>query len=236
MIDIHSHILPGQDDGSKSWDMTLEMCRLAMEDGITDIVVTPHADDTYTYNRDRVRETVAELAGKVRDRLVFRIGCDFHLSYENIEDAIANPRRYTIANTPYLLVELSEFAIAPQMDDTFRRLHAAAMIPIITHPERNAILQRNPERVLDWVDAGCLVQVTASSVTGFWGSNAQRTAMWLLDRYVVHLLATDAHDDKHRTPVMSSARDAIARRFGADVARCLVLDNPAAIVTGNPLA
>ena len=87
MIDIHSHILPCLDDGSKSWDMTLEMCRLAIEDGITDIVVTPHADDTYTNNRDRVRETVAELAGKVRDRLVFRIGCDFHLYFENRRDS-----------------------------------------------------------------------------------------------------------------------------------------------------
>jgi len=234
MIDIHSHILPGLDDGSKSWETTLEMCRLAVEDGITHIVATPHANDSYAYSRDRVRELVAELANKV-DGLAFSIGCDFHLSYENIEDAIAHPQRYTIAAKSCLLVELSDYGIPRQMDDSLRRLHAAGMIPIITHPERNAILQRTPKRVLEWVDAGCLVQVTASAVTGFWGATAKRVAMWLLERNVVHVLATDAHDDKNRPPILSEARDAVSKRFGDDLARALVLDNPAAIVSGQPL-
>ena len=75
MIDLHSHILPGLDDGSKSWDMTLEMCRLAIEDGITHIVATPHADDSYAYNRDRIRALVDELDRKVRAR---RIGPEFY--------------------------------------------------------------------------------------------------------------------------------------------------------------
>jgi protein-tyrosine phosphatase len=76
MIDIHSHILPGIDDGSKSWDVTLAMCLLAAQDGITHIVTTPHADDTYIYSRDRVREVLNELSQKVGDQLVFSIGCD----------------------------------------------------------------------------------------------------------------------------------------------------------------
>jgi protein-tyrosine phosphatase len=78
MIDIHSHILPGFDDGSKSWDMTLAMCRLAVQDGIKHIVTTPHADDTYTYSRDRVREVLNELSHKTGDQLAFSIGCDLH--------------------------------------------------------------------------------------------------------------------------------------------------------------
>jgi len=235
MIDIHSHILPGLDDGSKSWEMTLEMCRLAIRDGITHIVATPHADDTYVYSADRVRDLVTELDNKVGGQLALSMGCDFHLSFENIEDAIAHPQRYTIASKQYLLLELSEYGIPPQVSDSFRRLQATGIIPIITHPERNNILQRRPERVLDWVDAGCLVQVTASSVTGFWGEAARRIAMWLLENDAVYVLASDAHDDKYRKPILSEARDAVSRRFGADLARELVLDNPEAIVSGRTI-
>jgi protein-tyrosine phosphatase len=234
MIDIHCHILPRLDDGAKSWDVTLEMCRLAIADGITHVVTTPHANDTYTYSRDRVRETIAELSGKIEDQLVFSVGCDFHLSFENIEDAIAHPRRYTIGGGPYLLVELSDFGIPPQISDGIVRLQTAGMVPIITHPERNVILQREPKRVLEWADSGCLVQVTASALTGYWGPVARRIAWWLLDQKAVHVLATDAHDDKNRLPVLSEARDLVSKRFGADLARALVLDNPSTIVTGKP--
>src|SRR5438270_484223 len=149
MIDIHNHLLPNLDDGSKSWEMTLDMCRLAAEDGITHIVVSPHANDTYAFDRDRVRRVVAELDAKISDPLTFSIGCDFHLSYDNIKDAIANPSRYTIAAKQYLLVEFSEYAIPTAIAETFFSLQSARMVPILTHPERNPILQRQPERLLD---------------------------------------------------------------------------------------
>ena len=235
MIDIHSHILPGLDDGSKSWEMTTEMCRRAVEDGIKHIVATPHANETYSYDRDRVREAIVELDRRVGDQLAFSIGCDFHLSYDNIEDAIVHPQRYTIAAQQYLLVELSDYGISPQIAETFYRLRSAGMTPIITHPERNVILQRKPEQVAGWVEAGCLVQVTASAVTGFWGDNARQVAMWLLERNAVHVLATDAHDDRRRTPILSEARELISKRFGEDYARGLVQMNPAAIIAGQPV-
>ena len=235
MIDIHSHILPGLDDGSASWEMTTEMCRQAIEDGIKHIVVTPHANDTYRYDRDRVRECVAELDRRVGDQLSFSIGCDFHLSYDNIEDAILHPQRYTIAAKRYLLVELSDYGIAPQIGDSFFRLQSAGITPIITHPERNAILQRRPEQVPAWVEAGCLVQVTASALTGYWGETARRIAMWLLEFDAVHLIATDAHDDKHRKPILSEARNVVSKHFGRDDARALFEDHPRSIIAGQPL-
>jgi protein-tyrosine phosphatase len=232
MIDIHSHILPGLDDGSKSWEMTMEMCRLAIQDGITHIVATPHADDNYAFRPDRVCDLVSELNNKLGGQLAISGGCDFHLTFENIEDAIAHPQRYTIASKQYLLVELSEYGIPPQLVDSFRRIRATGIIPIITHPERNSILQRRPERVLEWVDAGCLVQVTASAITGLWGNAARRIAIWLLENDAVHALASDAHDDRYRKPLLSEARDAVARHFGADLALELVRDNPEAILNG----
>jgi protein-tyrosine phosphatase len=234
MIDIHSHILPGLDDGSKSWDMTMEMCRMAIADGVKHIVATPHANETYPYDRDRVRQAIVELDRRVGDQLAFSIGCDFHLSYDNIEDAIVHPRRYTIAAQQYLLIELSDYGISPQIADTFYRLRSAGLTPILTHPERNVILQRKPEQVLGWVETGCLVQVTASALTGFWGDTARQVAMWLLERNAVHVLATDAHDDRRRTPILSEARETVSKRFGEDYACRLVQDNPAAIVAGQP--
>jgi protein-tyrosine phosphatase len=236
MIDIHNHILPGLDDGSKSWEMTLEMCRLALEDGIKHIVATPHANESYAYDRDRVREVIVDLHRIIGDQLTFSIGCDFHLSYENIEEAVAHPRRYTIAATQYLLVEFSDFGIPPKITDSFFRLQSARLTPIITHPERNAILQRRPEQLLEWVDAGCLVQVTASSVIGLWGEAARKISLWLLEHNLVHVLATDAHDGKLRKPILSEARDCVAKRFSPNLARALVQDNPGAIVTGRPLS
>jgi protein-tyrosine phosphatase len=135
----------------------------------------------------------------------------------------------------YLLFELSDYGIAPQMGDSLFQLQLAGLTPIITHPERNAILQHQPEQLLEWVEAGCTVQVTASAVVGFWGKTAQNIATSLLECGVVHVLATDAHDDKYRKPVLSEAREWVAQRFGADLARRLVEDNPAAIVAGEPL-
>jgi protein-tyrosine phosphatase len=233
MIDIHNHILPALDDGSKSWDMTLEMCRLAIEDGIKHIVATPHANEEYAYDRDRVRAAIVELNNRIGGRLALSIGCDFHLSYDNIEDAVAHPGRYTIASTPYLLVEFSDFGIPPKITDSFFRLQSARMTPIITHPERNAILQRHSEQLVEWVEMGCLVQVTASSLLGFWGEAARKSSLRLMERNLVHVLATDAHDGKVRKPILSEARDFVAKRFGQDLARALVEDNPGAIVTGR---
>jgi protein-tyrosine phosphatase len=235
MIDIHTHILPGLDDGSKSWDMSLEMCRLAIEDGITHMVATPHANDTFAYSRDQIQELVAELDRKVRGQVAFSVGCDLHLSFENVEDAISHPERYAIASGQYLLVELSDYGIPPQINDALARLRGAGLIPIITHPERNGILQKRPQRVLEWVDAGCLVQVTASAVTGYWGDAPERIAMWLIEQDAVHVLASDAHDDKRRRPILSEARRHVSRRFGPELSRYLVQENPLAIVSGQPL-
>jgi Capsular polysaccharide synthesis, CpsB/CapC len=108
-IDIHSHILPGLDDGSVSWDMTLEMYRQAAEYGITHMVASPHANESYPYDRNRVRKTVVELDRRIGDQITFIIGCDFHVSYDNVEDAILQPQRYTIAAKNYLLLELSDY-------------------------------------------------------------------------------------------------------------------------------
>ncbi len=235
MIDIHCHILADVDDGPKSWDVAHEMCLMAVADGIEHIVATPHANERYHYDREYLSGLLDHLRTLSGPTPRFSLGCDFHLSYENLQDVMANPDRYCIEGTRYLLVELSNYSVPVQMDDRFNDLKEKGITPIITHPERNPILQQTPQRVLNWVQQGCAVQVTASTLTGFWGERAWRAAEWLFKRHAVHVLATDAHDTKRRTPVLSEARQAVAEEYGEEVAKALVDGNPRAIVNGQPL-
>jgi len=131
MIDIHCHLLPDVDDGAKSWEVTLEMCRMAAADGTTHIVATPHANFEYRYDRAAHVALLNEVRTHIADlgiNLALTLGCDFHLSFENIEDALANPTRYTIGDTRYLLIELSEYTIFHVTDSIFK-LRSAGLEP-----------------------------------------------------------------------------------------------------------
>lgn len=237
MIDIHCHILPEVDDGPKSWDVTIEMCRIAAADGITHTVATPHANDRYTYDRRYLSKLLEELREKVRSelQLKFSLGCDFHLSFENLERVLEQPHDYTIGETKYLLIELSNFSVPTQLSDCFTRLADRGLTPILTHPERNPILQQSPQRVLEWAEQGVLVQVTGSSLTGFWGERPEIMGRWLLDRSAVHVLASDAHETKRRIPNLSAARAVAEKIVGGEYSDALVEGNPRAIVRGMPI-
>jgi protein-tyrosine phosphatase len=235
VIDIHCHLLPEVDDGPKSWDVAVEMCRVAAADGITHSVATPHANDRYAYDRVYMTGLLDQLRQRVGPSLQLTMGCDFHLSYENLERVLVQPHNYTIGDTNYLLVELSNYSVPIQLSDCFVRLGDRGLTPILTHPERNPILQQSPQRVLEWAEQGCLVQVTASALTGSWGERPEIVARWLLDRSAVHVLSTDAHDTKRRIPVLSEARDVAEEIVGAEYADALVEGNPGAIVAGKPI-
>ncbi len=189
MVDIHSHILPEVDDGPKSWDVSVAMCRAAAADGITHMVATPHANDRYHYDREYLKGLVAHLQQLAGASPKLLLGCDFHLSYDNLQDAFANPARYVIEDTCYL----------------------------------------------EWAEQGNVVQITGSSLTGFWGERTRRAALWLLEHQAVHVLATDAHDLEKRVPVLSNAREAAAKICGKEVAEAMVEGNPRAIINNEPL-
>jgi protein-tyrosine phosphatase len=235
MIDLHCHILPQIDDGSTSWEETAEMCRIAAHDGVRHIVATPHANDKYSYDRKHFESMRQELQATCSQSLDFSLGCDFHFSYENIEDAIFFPARYTIADSNYLLLELNDFSLMPAVRQGVFRLVSSGITPIVTHTERNQVLLDKPERVLELIDYGCLIQVTAGAFTGHWGERPQEMAEWLLKRDAVHIVASDAHDTRHRPPILSAAYERVVRLTDKDVAQALFVDNPSAIVSANPL-
>ncbi len=211
------------------------MCRAAAADGITHMVASPHANDRYHYDREYMQGLVAHLQQLVGDTPKIILGCDFHLSYENIQDALANPSRYVIGNTRYLLVEFSNYGIPQHATDSFLKLGDRGMTVIITHPERNPILRDSLQRVVEWAEQGCIIQMTGSALTGFWGDRTRRAEYWLLEHQAVHVLATDAHDMQKRIPILSESRDSAADIVGDEVAGALVEGNPAAIVNNQPL-
>jgi protein-tyrosine phosphatase len=235
VVDIHCHILPEVDDGPKSWDVAEAMCRVAAADGIEHMVATPHSNDRYFYDREYLSNLLQELQRRVGPKPSLSLGCDFHLSLENMQSALEKPERYRIGNTRYLLVEFSNFSIPPQVDEWFTSMYQSGTTAIITHPERNPILQESPQRVLQWIELGCTVQLTASVFTGSWGARSRQVADWLLQKKAVHFLATDAHDTERRPPVLSGARRAIAKQFGEATAEALLKTNPHAVVNDAPL-
>ena len=238
MIDLHHHLLPGIDDGSPDLETSIAMARMAAEDGITHVVATPHASSRYPFEPALIAERLALLRAALNDRgipLLLATGCDFHVNFENIRDAIDHPRKYTLNATEYLLVELPDLAISPHLGETLYELRLAGMSPILTHPERNPTLQRDGERLKDWLRHGLLVQVTAGSVLGQMGKSAERMAHMLLANRWVHFLATDAHDLKFRPPQMRNAHDLVAERYGAEYADLLCTANPLAVFQGQEL-
>jgi len=231
MIDLHCHILPQVDDGATSWNQTTEMCRIAAQDGIRHIVATPHANHEYDYDRKRFESMLETLRASCGDLLHFTLGCDFQFSYENIEDVLIRPGWYTIANSKYLLIELSDFSLMSIVRRGIFRLVGNGFIPIVTHPERNLVLLQNPEKVLELIECGCLIQVTAGSFTGHWGQRSQRMAEWLLRRDAIHAVASDAHDTRFRPPILSAAYERVCSLTKNAVAQALFIDNPSAIIS-----
>jgi protein-tyrosine phosphatase len=233
VIDIHSHILHGLDDGARTLEESVAMVKMAEAAGTTDIVATPHANNRYAYDPGVVEQKLAELRQAAGGAIRIHSGCDFHLTPENITDALHRPARYSIGGNGYLLVEFSDHMVPETAAEIFGSMLSAGLRPIVTHPERNLVLQKKLELIEGWVDRGCLIQVTAYSPLGRFGKTAKAVADRLLSSGLVHFLASDAHDCKHRPPALDEVWKHIASEFGEPAARALLETNPAAALAGS---
>lgn len=223
------------DDGSKTLEQSIEMLRLAAESGTTDIVASPHANHEFKFEPQAVAEKIEELRQAIGGLIRIHTGCDFHLSFDNIQDSLQNPTKYAINHKNYVLVEFSDLLIPKTTDDVFYQMQSAGMIPIITHPERNMLLQRKLDKLETWVESGCLLQVTAYSFLGRFGKQAKAFADRLLHQGLAHIVASDAHDTKHRPPALNEAYEYVVNACGKARAEALFFTNPAATLTGAPV-
>jgi protein-tyrosine phosphatase len=233
VIDIHSHILWGMDDGAPTEEISLEMLRLAARGGTTDIVATPHSNGEFEYQPQLIAERIRQLTEKSGGVPKIHRGCDFHLSFDNVEQAMETPERFSINGKRYLLVEFADMHIPPSASRILEQLLGVDLVPIITHPERNPIIRKEPEKLKAWIDQGCLVQVTALSVLGGFGKSAETAARQYLSKGMAHFIASDAHDPVNRHPRLDDAYAAIAEHWGRDLAELLLVENPGRVIRGE---
>jgi protein-tyrosine phosphatase len=235
MVDVHCHILPGLDDGAADVKESLAMAQAAISDGITHVVGTPHSSAEYKFNYARVRELHQQLQRLIGDRLVLATGCDFHLNLENLDALREDAARFCINQRNYLLVEFSEYSVPPTTNHTLHGMQLIGLHPVITHPERNGLIQEHPNRLASWVRLGCAVQVTGGSLTGTFGPKAQEDALRWIGDGLVHIVASDAHNTRGRPLKLKPAYEVVRERFGDATAQGLFFDNPMAVFEGRDL-
>lgn len=229
MIDLHSHILPGLDDGARSLADSVDIAWAAVDDGITVIAGTPHVRDDWPTGAEAMEQGVAELRAELQ---AARIPLDVQPGGEIALDwAVKLPaeelRRFGLGGSRYLLVETPYHGWPRQLPDVLLSLRDQGFVPVLAHPERNVEVQAGPERLVPLVEAGILVQVTAASVDGRIGRRAAECGQRLIRRRVAHLLASDAHHASVRAVGLSAAAKAVG---GGPLGQWLTFDVPAAIL------
>lgn len=237
MIDIHCHILPGIDDGAYDLAMSLAMARLAVADGITTIVCTPHVTPgLYDNSSDNITIAVETLRLALADAdiaLKLCIGADVHIAPDLVR-RLSEREIPTIAGGSYFLFEPPHDVAPPHLVDFCQTILASGLRPVLTHPERLTWIEGHYDIFEELCRAGTVIQVTAGSITGNFGKRPRYWAERMLDEDRVDILATDAHNITGRPPVLSKARDAVAARLGDKKATFMVEDGPAMIL-GNLL-
>jgi protein-tyrosine phosphatase len=234
-VDLHCHLLPGIDDGPPNMERTVMMARVAVEDGTSTILATTHwpleglepTPERLNALADEVRVALDEAEIPLRFQPCHELMAD-HTLPERVEKGIAfsfgGRKRYCLVETPY-------HVLPPYFRDMLFNLQTRGFTPIIAHPERSAPIQGDPARLAEFIEVGCLAQVTASSVTdtGPYG----RLARGFLRQGLAHLVASDGHSPRRRPPVLSEAVTVLEKEFGAPFAEAVTRSMPSALLAGE---
>ena len=232
MIDLHTHFLPDWDDGPEDWDETQKMVEMAAADGLVAVCLTPHVfrfsryQDSLQVLEDRFSQFYDRFGSY--DRIKFFRGAEVFIHPDLIQEI--ESRSLSVNQSEYVFVEFPSDQVPAGTRELFYRMMLAGYTPIISHPERNELLGRQPEILYDLVNRGCLAQLTAGSLTGNFGPEVQKRAELFLRHHLVQLLASDAHDAKKRRPVLSRGLEVGSRLVGHELAEAMVREVPEAIL------
>lgn len=239
MIDIHCHILPGIDDGAEDLEMALEMANMAASQGITHILATPHhRNPVFTNKKEQIETAVdrfqIELDKRGIDLIVFP-GQEVRIHGELMQHIEAGEILFTDLNQTYLLVEFPSSEVPAYTDRLFFELLTAGIRPVIVHPERNAVFMSDINRLERFIQQGCYAQLTTASYLGEFGAEIQRVSQTMIERQLIHLMASDAHrPEGTRSFQMAAAYQAIEAEYGKQ----LVFDwqqNAKSLINGDAL-
>ena len=237
MIDLHCHLLPGIDDGAPDDATSIEMARIAAADGIRTTACTPHIyPGLFENDGTDIALRIANLQRALDEAgiaLELTIGADAHLSPELLR-RLGDTTAPTLAGSRYFLLEPPHTVAPPRFADAVLDFVSAGFIPVITHPERLMWIEQHYAVFAGLVDGGAWMQVTAGSLTGRFGRNAQYFGRKMLDDGLVHILATDAHGTQHRAPLLAEGRRAAEELVGTEEAAQLVCSRPQAILDNHP--
>jgi protein-tyrosine phosphatase len=237
LIDIHCHFLPGIDDGPSTIEESLQLARLAVANGITHTVTTPHIHAGRWENNASIIKTIGFdfkcALIENNSPLQLEVAAEVRIGVE-IMDQI-NHRQIPFlgrwGGKKVMLLEMPHSHVPMGIERMVSWLLERNILPMVAHPERNKDVHRKLSKLDPLIELGCLFQVTASSVSGQWGKSSKKCAIQLLEKGVVTVLASDAHNIKNRPPDLRMGRDAAAEIIGENEAYRLVLDNPWAIVS-----
>lgn len=238
MIDLHSHILPGLDDGSPNLAESLEMARLAVADGTTHMACTPHVMPGVYRNRTaNIVIALERLEYALREAaipLTLYVGADVHIA-PDLQGQLSSGNIPTLNRSRYFLFEPPHHILPPRLEDFALGLIKVGYVPIITHPERLTWIKSNYDVIERLNAAGCLIQLTADSIIGAFGRTALYYSEKLLDEGRVDIVASDAHSSTRRRPGLSQAAATVAKRCGEDEAYGMMLSRPREILSDRPL-
>lgn len=236
MIDLHSHILPGLDDGARSLEEAVGLARQSSAGGVTVVAATPHVRYDWPTTPEQMERGVAELRAELaRVDVVLEIVPGGELALEHLGALSAEDlRRFSLGQAgKYVLVECPYFGSPLELVPAIRALREAGLTAIVAHPERNPDVAERPTRAGALVELGALMQLTAASVEGALGRGPRETAFKLLELGLAHLLASDAHGPHIRESGLASAASALD---DDGLARYLTEDAPAAVLAGDRVA
>jgi protein-tyrosine phosphatase len=235
-VDIHCHLLPGLDDGAATMAEALEMAEMAVDEGIGTIVATPHQLGSHVKNAGEAIRAAAAGFQQALDRrgIPLRVlpGADVRIE-PDLPAKIGSGEVVTLADRRrHVLLELPHDVYVP-LDRLLMELSAASVTGILSHPERNGGILRRPAVLRPLVERGCLLQITAGSLTGAFGSRTQGFAEWMVEQGLVHFVSTDAHGTDTRPPLMRRAFQRVAELAGEAVAVKLCCQHPRKVAAGD---
>ena len=240
MIDLHTHILPGVDDGAPDLETSVLMAAVAAESGVTHLVATPHSNQRgafENYASPALQVRFDCLCAAVREAgipLELSLGMEI-FGTGDVLQLLHDGRLLTLGGGRYLLIEFGFHEDPLRIERLLDALLADGYWPVVAHPERYYGLQRMPNYLFDWANRGIVLQVNKGSLFGRFGRGAQALAAAMLERGLVGCVASDAHGPDVRTPDLAGAWDYLAERYSEELARCLLEDNPGRILRSEPL-